>query len=315
MRPKTKTINIVLMDGGLGDCIAALTAVGYIPKQYPWITPLVWTQDFLADFARNVLPGIDIKGYSEMRGRYDQQRTTKTTQWDGIVSPMKIHLVDYAFLKLCDENPNITHKNYLRVDPIKDLSWFSLPEKYVVVTTGFTAEVREFAPKHVNMIVQYITQKGYYPVFLGETSTKTGGRHVIEGTFKEDIDFSAGLNLVDKTSLLEAASIMDKAAAVVGVDNGLLHLAGCTDVPIVSGFTTVSPEIRNPIRNNILGWNCYNVLPDSALDCKFCQQTTNFLYGHDYKKCWYKEKKERGSISCVDQMTADKFIVELEKIL
>ncbi len=108
---------------------------------------------------------------------------------------------------------------------------------------------------------------------------------------------------------------MSKAKAVVGVDNGLLHVAGCTGVAIVGGFTTVRPEIRMPIRHNILGWNYHAVIPDKSLDCSFCQQDTNFLYGHDYRKCWYKEKKERTEILCIKQLTADKFKTILESIL
>lgn len=317
MTPKTKTINLLHLDGGVGDHIAALVVVDYILKRYPWITPLVWTPDYLTDFAKNVLPEYTtINSYTQMRGKYDPSRTTKTTKWDGHTSPMKIHCLDYAFLRLCDELPRLEHKNYLKVKFDKIISKnFDLPEKYVVFTTGFTAEVREFLPNTINTLVNYVKSKGYEAVFLGETQTKTGAAHIIQGKFKEEINFNAGINLIDKTSVLEAANIIQHSKAVLGVDNGLLHLAGCTDATIVSGYTTVRPEIRNPVRNNILGLNCYNVVPDDVLECKFCQQDTNFLYGHDYKKCWYKEKKIRRDISCVDQMTADKFIKHLENIL
>lgn len=251
-----------------------------------------------------------------MRGVYDPTKTTKTTKWDGNTSPMKIHLLDYAFLRLTDENPSLDKKNYLQVklDKIKSRD-FNLPEKYVVFTVGFTAEVREFLPAYINVLAQFVKHKGYTPVFIGQTQTKTGAAHVIKGTFSDETDYSLGINLIDNTTLLEAAAIMDKAGAVVGVDNGLLHVAGCTKAPIVGGFTTVLPEIRMPVRNNILGHNFYPVTPDEDLGCTGCQQKTNFLYGHDYKKCWYKEKKEREEILCVKQLTPSKFAIHLEKIL
>lgn len=318
MKPKTKTINVIHLDGGLGDHVAALVADAYILKQYSWITPLIWVPDYLKGFAQNVLPeGTFVKSFSEMRGRYQPNKTTKTTKWDGHTSPMKIHLGDYAFLKLCDELPSIEHKNYLRVQFTNvDLQPIELPQRYVVFTVNFTAEVREFLPKHVNALTKYVLNKGYTPVFLGETKTKTGVAHVIQGQVREEIDFNGAINLIDKTSLLQAAKIMQGSKAVVGVDNGLLHVAGCTDATIVGGFTTVSPEIRMPIRNNILGYNFYPVVPgELSHNCQGCQQNTNFLYGHDYRKCWYKEKKERTLIECVAAMTADKFIVFLEKIL
>lgn len=316
-KPKSKTINIILLDGGAGDHCASLVAVQYIIKQYPWITPLIWTPDYLVDFAKHVLSGDpQVRSYTEMRGRYDPSKPTKTTKWDGVTSPMKIHVLDYAFLKLCDELPDLSHKESLRIN-LDTLTTreFDLPNKYIVLTTGFTAEVREMPAKTVNDIAKYAKSKGCVVVFLGQTQTKTGAAHVIKGTFNEEIDFSAGLNLIDKTTLLEAANIMHHSKAVIGVDNGLLHVAGCTQAPIIGGFTTVSPELRMPVRNGVLGWNFYPVVPDEDLGCRFCQVTTNFLYGHDYKKCWYKEKKEREEILCVKQMTSTKFIDRLEKLL
>lgn len=314
-KPKTKTINLLLMDGGVGDHIYSLIAVNHILKNYHWIKPIVWLPDFLKDFAINVLPGdTEVKGMSEMRGQYDPNRTTKTTKWDGNTSPMKIHLVDYAFLRLCDENPTMEHKNSLIVDmskiPHKD---FNLPENYVVFTTGFTADVREWPAAEINKTADFVISQGLTPVYLGQTTTKTGVLNNIKGTFKEEIDFSKGLNLIDKTSLLEAAYVMNSSRAVLGVDNGLIHVAGCTKAPIIAGFTTVSSKIRLPIRNDILGYNCYSVIPDEDLSCKFCQERTNFLYGHDYRNCLYKELPKRNA--CTTQMTGQKFIAELTKVL
>lgn len=317
MKPIPKTINIVLMDGGVGDHIASLVAINYLLKNYPWITPYCWMPDYLVSFAKNVLPkDTFVRGNSKLiDAKYDPYLPTKTTKWDGVVSPMKIHLLDYAFLKICDENPSIEHKNYLQVNFDKLPKIKDLPDKFVVMTTGFTAEVREFKAKTVNEVCKYIIDKGYTPLFLGQTQTKTGAAHTIQGNFNEEIDFSCGVNLIDKTTLLQTAQIMSQSAAVVGVDNGLLHVAGCTQTPILGGFTTVSPKIRMPVRHNTLGWNYYTVTPNPTLSCKFCQQKTNFLYGHDYKSCWYKQNKESIVIECVEQMTANKFIEHLEKIL
>lgn len=310
-KPKQKTINCIFMNGGVGDHMASLVAANYILTQYPWIRPLIWVPDFLLEFSKHVLPAhAKVNNYSSMKTLYDNNKPTKTTHWDGHTSAMKIHSLDYAFLKLCDENPSIEHKNYLKITPNKiDITKFALPSKYIVITTGYTASVREFLAEHINELVAYANDKQYKVVFLGQTSTPTGAEHVIKGSFSENIDFSAGINLVDQTSLLEAAKIMHNATTVVGVDNGLLHVAGCTDAAIVGGFTTVSPELRLPVRNNILGYNYYTVVPDESLGCKFCQVKTNFLYDHDYKNCMYKDNL------CTTQMTADKFIAHLEGIL
>lgn len=309
-KPKNKLVNFMLLDGGLGDHTASLIVMDYIIKKYSWVTPLLWVPDYLVAFAKHVLPNRTyVKSFTDMRYDYDSNITTRTTKWDGVISAMKIHIADYAFLKLTDENPSIEHKNSLKVRPEEINLDIVLPDKYVVVTAGFTAKAREFPAKHINDIAKYVKEKGYEVIFLGQTKTITGSRHIIEGNFSEDIDFSQGLNLIDKTTLLEAAKVLSHAKAVIGVDNGLLHVAGCTDTAIVGGFTSVRPEIRMPIRNNILGWNYYPVVPDAKSDCCACQQETNFLYGHDYRSCIYADDK------CVNEMSADKFIEKLKLIL
>lgn len=309
-KPKTKTINLLLLDGGLGDHIGSLVAVDYLIKRYPWIKPLVWMPDYLTSLAHLLLPsGTYIKGFSYMKGRYEPSKPTKSTKWDGYTSPMKIHLVDYAFLKLCDENPSIEFKNYLKFPEGMDLTTFNLPEKYVVLTTGFTAEVREWPVKEINLVAKWLVANGITPVFIGQKDTKTGIAQAIQGNFRQELAVSLGIDLIDQTSLVEAAAIMDNSLAVLGVDNGLLHVAGCTKAPIIAGYTTVSPSIRLPIRFNEIGYNCISVTPDRCLKCSFCQEKTNFLYGHDYKKCIYSDNL------CTTHMTADKFISALKEIL
>lgn len=311
-KPKHKDVNCCLMHGGVGDHIGSLVAVNYILKNYKWINLLIWTPDYLVEFAKNVLPPHAIvRGYSAMKGpntRYNREKTTLSTEWDGRTSPMKMHSVDYAFLKLCDEVVPIEKKNYLRVNFDKVIFTISLPEKYIVIATGFTAPVREFLPTTVNTVCDYILSKGYTPVFLGQKETHTGGTHVIKGNFSKEIDFSKGIDLRDQTTLLQAAKVIQGAKAIVGVDCGLLHVAGCTDTSIVAGFTTVRPELRAPIRNNIAGLNYYPLVPDQTLKCRFCQSNTNFLYDHDYKFCIYKD------YLCVKQLTPAKFIEQLDKI-
>ena len=306
-RPKTKTVNFILMDGGLGDHVAALVAVDYAIKTYTWIKILVWVPDYFLDFAKNLLPpNTQVKSFTQMKGSYEPHKPTKTTKWDGHTSPMKMHGVDYAFLKLLDETCKT--RDYLRIKPAVN-KFFALPQRYVVVTTGFTAKVREFPAEEINKLAAWISNQGIQPVFLGQKMITTGSAATIKGNFSVDIDYTIGTDLIDKTTLLEAASIMQDAMAIVGVDNGLLHVAACTDVPIVAGFTTVSPEMRRPTRNGICGYKFYEVIPDDDLKCRFCQVNTNFLYSHDYKKCLYDDNL------CTKQMTAEKFIKHLENIL
>ena len=308
-RPERKTVNLLLLDGGVGDHIASLVAVDYAIKRYPFITFLTWVPNYLLDLARHLIPNANIRNFTDLQTQYDHNLPTKTTKWDGITSSMKIHLLDYAFLKLLDENPSIEHKNYLKIRPDEIPVTHSLPDKYVVVTAGYTAKAREFPAHHVNKVVRFVKSKGYEAVFLGQTKTDTGIKHKIEGNFDQHLNLKLGINLINETTLLEAAKIMHHAKAVVGVDNGLLHVAGCTNTAIVGGFTSVSPEIRMPVRNNILGYNFYPIVPEPSIGCCQCQEKTNFLYGHDYRSCIYDDRK------CVEAMSSDKFIAKLDQLL
>lgn len=316
IKPTPATMNFIFMQGGVGDHVGSLVPMKYIADNYPWIKILLWVPDYFLEFAKHSLrdyPKMGIFNYSAMKDWYNHKLPTKTTKWDQVISPMKIHTVDYAFLKLCDELPREEDRKFLQVDT--NLIKQDLPnEPYVVITTGFTAEVREWPASEVNKVIDYLRFHGIAPLFLGQTRTQTGSKHIIEGTFKDEIHYEKGINLIDRTTLLQAAKIMSGAKAVLGVDNGLLHIAATTRAPIIAGFTTVTPMIRRPYGiEEQSRWHC--ITPDLSLECRFCQQNTNFILGHDYRNCLYKGKNQKKTNVCTTQMTAEKFIKTLSNIL
>ena len=66
-------------------------------------------------------------------------------------------------------------------------------------------------------------QKNILPVFLGKSHLD----------LNEDYDLSEGVDFIGRTLLFDALRIIDCAEMVIGIDNGLLHLAACTKTPIV----------------------------------------------------------------------------------
>lgn len=315
-----ENVNIQFNNGGLGDHICRMVAIKYIRDTYPYVKLHVYVPDFFVDLAKHLVGGIIIRDYSKGRYLYEEKFAAKQTHNQQCTSMSK-HLIDDAFHNLVDKDPTIEFKNYIQLNLNKiDISKFTLPEKFVIITTGFTAEVREMLPNVVNELSDYIIKKGYTPVYLGNRITPVGGKGIngqdaIVGTFKEEIDYSKGIDLIGQTDLLEAGKIISQSKAIFGLDNGLLHLAGCTDVPIVGGFTTVNPLHRMPIRHNTLGWNFFPVVPDQSLECRFCQSNIEFLFDFDFRKCWYKENQHDDIIRCVYELTSQKYIKELEKIL
>lgn len=309
IEPGLTHMNIICDSGGLGDAIGRLPAVKYIADQHKHIQQHLWIHKYMKDFSKNVLrdTNVIVRGLDEEK-KFKPLLTRNFA--NHLYNNMASHITAQAFHVLVNKDVEPEHMNYLKPDLSKtEIIKFNLPKNFVVVTTGFTANAREWYPAYVNEVVHYIIEKGYDVIFLGQKITHTGVPHVIKGAFSNEIDFSVGMNLIDKTTLLEATKIISMAKTIVGLDNGLLHLAGCTDIPIVGAFSSVEPKYRMPYRNNTLGHNYYLVIPPEDLRCRFCQSNWTFTYKHDFKECYYKD------YACLTKLTPSLYIEQLEKIL
>ena len=235
-----------------------------------------------------------------------QARTPYTPH---LISNLSWHITDHAFATLVGRSVPPEYMNYIKLDPI-DVSSFNLPKKYVVMSTAYTSDTRRFKPEYIKEVSDYCISKGYEVVYLGKNATYADKNHTIVG--KLEADTSTGIDLIDKTNLFQAHAIMANAKCVIGLDNGLCpHLAAMSDVPIVVGFTTVDPLHRLPYRSGILGKDCYTVVPTKEeLGCVGCQSNMSFVDpSHSFMKCIYSDYK------CVELMTPDKWIKELDKVL
>lgn len=311
--PHPKAINILFDDGGLGDNIARIPVLNYIYQNYPNTYISVFIHDYFVPVIKNYIGAkkdrIYIYKWSERHKYYDPTVPTKSFQ-RGAYSNLSMQMTEHSFAITCNTVPSSEWMNYPKLElSAVDISGFALPEKYIVVTSAFTAAVREFLPEYINKVVSELKSRGENIVFLGQKITQTGTDHVIEGNLSEAIDFSQGVNLIDRTSLLQAAKIMGNAKCVIGLDNGLLHLAACTDVPVVSGFTTVKPEHREAFRHNTKGWNWFSVVPPESLSCRFCQSKCVFTAGVDFRFC------PLNTYDCVKQLSAELYLEQIEKAL
>lgn len=307
-------LNVALNGSALGDNICRVPAIKYCLDQYQHISCDIWAPDFLVDLLRHFLLGYEERAqvvpFSQMARLMDQSLMSVAFEND-YHTCMRTHLVDHAFTIMNDRLPEIQYRNYpkLRLDEIDTTEFNLSPGTYIVLTPGHTVAVRELLPQALNEIAVWCASRGYTPVWLGNKFSSSGAMHPVIANFNEQIDFSVGVDLRGKTTLLEAGKLMALAKAVVGLDNGLLHLAGCSDVPIVVGYTTVDPWARLPYRKNEKGWNCHVIEPDESLKCRFCQVKFHFLYNHDFRQCY------TGTLDCVKQLTGQKFIDKLAAIL
>lgn len=300
--------NLTLHCGGLGDLISQLPAIKYILDNHPQNFYHLWTHDYAVDLCKKLFghhTNLTIRGLSESTKKYKQELPARSP-YAHRVGNLASHLTEHAFYTMLGRAVEDEHKNYIQMEPI-DVSSFQLPEKYIVVTTGFTSNTRVWPAQSINETCDYIISKGYTPVFLGKSFTTAYKDTGIKGNF--DADYTKGISLIDKTSLFEAHAIMANSKCVIGCDNGLLHLSAMTNVPIIYAFTTVLKEHRMPYRNNIKGWNVYPI-ENKQLECFGCQSNMSFAdTKFSFTNCFYKDYK------CVELLTSDKFIKEIEKIL
>lgn len=301
--------------GGIGDIIAQFPAVKFALEKHPHLYITYWLASFAKTLARKSLPKTErliIRDFSE---KEHIKQGIPVKKFGGIpYTNLARDMTAQAFDIYCNTQPDdVNYYNYLPIDTKGVyINRFELPEKYVIVCTGYTAPVREFRPEAVNNVIDFVLSKGYTPVFLGREVTKedSGPDLFIKGTFNQVINFDKGINLINKTDTLEMVKIIQGAKCIVGLDNGLLHIAATTDIPIVGSFSTVKPEHRLPYRHGIKGWNYYPIqLTQEELACNQCQSNWTFLFGYDLRACYYKDYK------CLELLTSDRYVKELEKIL
>jgi ADP-heptose:LPS heptosyltransferase len=297
-------VTVLFNSGGLGDSIARIPALKVIERDYPACQIHLLASKVLHEVLKRTLSRTKIYPYPPEKGMEMPERPGMFFgAKQQFHTTLGSHLVDYAFNILLDRsNIPMEDKSYPHLgDLSEERRQFGLPEKYVVLTPGFTSGVREMLPEICNEIAKGATARGLTPVFLGartiniDTEAKFG-----------DVDYSLGLDLRDKTSLVEAAAVAQGAVAVIGLDSGLIHVAGLTDVPIIAGYSSQLPELRMPIRHGELGWKVWPITPDT---CHGCEPALRFVYKHDFRECYAGDKR------CLKELSADKYLAALDSVL
>lgn len=286
-KARDKVVNFILHSGGIGDYLCAIPALEYVAEYQPNVYGEVFVVDAMVEIVAHIL-----KKYPRWTvfGREATIPAEKANQPGFMpflrpVNATGCHLLDLGFIYYANLHP--PHEDFNRY-PILDLSEIQTETpavRYAVMTPGATTLNRTMKSKAFNGIKDHLVKLGIVPVFLGK-KTITDIRAI---NYEADYDYSGGLDLREQTTLFQAAGIMSKAELVVGLDNGLLHLAACTDVPILFGYNIASPEHRRPRRAS---GNIWEIYPDpKELPCTFCQSRMRFLFDHDFANCVYRDNK------------------------
>lgn len=119
-----------------------------------------------------------------------------------------------------------------------------LPTRYVVVLPSQTWPSRSWSIANWQQLCDRLNREGVPVVSMGrvEEGTTIGRKGVAQLQLKQGVD------LVNRTTLSQAWHVMDRADAIVSMDSGLLHLAGCTDSHILQLGSSIHPYFRAPYR-------------------------------------------------------------------
>lgn len=260
-------VSLILNWGGLGDQIARIPAVTALLNEHPTLSVNLFVYPYCLSLFQEVFsthPRVNsIRPIDEWKTLPEGSNYISFDETNHL--SLGMHITDHAYLTFCKRLPTEKY-NYptLRKAINNEI-------RYVALTPNFTAESRALPVSTWNQIIEYVTSLGAVPVLLG--SEDLGGRGFSFSTDKV-------LDLRGSTTLQDALDWIQRARVVVGLDNGLIHLAGLTETPIIAMYSTQKAYNRAPRRKN---GKIYTFDAKSA--CNGCEIKLRFMKNHDFKGC------------------------------
>lgn len=289
-------INFEFAGGGMGDYICWLPALQWIVKNCAWVHGRIWAPAYFIEFVRHFFEGVpnwQVKLIEKFKDEAEKGSLCRglATAPNQLLNATGCNLLRQGFANFV----NLDTVPHGTTYPQLDLSNKQLPKqlrglekKYVVFTPGGTTRSRFVSAKHWNPLIAFVKELGLIPVFLGKVQLAD----VHRSYFDDEVNYQDGIDLREKTSLIEAALVMKESACVIGLDNGLLHLAACTDASIIFAYNIAHPIERRPVRPT--GKMIELTLTPQELACIHCQTNLKLLYTHNFKNCIY------GDTKCID---------------
>lgn len=304
----------ILNSIAMGDVIAAAPVIKYLVDNY-YVTPesyiLVAKQSFRLffpfipdsnfrdfDSKDQVLWGIPNNFPLSLLNKKNDARFTRNT-------PKSLHLSHYASLYFSDRIIPLSELNYVPTEKV-DVSHFNIDfSKAVILITSYRDVTRSWPANEILELAKWIKEQGLIPVFVGKTDMDLDFKResaIPKSSLPEDVS-EFGIDLRNKTSIIELVSIMALSKAVCGVDSGPIHLAGTTETPIVCGYTTVAAEYRIPTRTKGI---TIPITPN--IECINCESNWKTSLWN-FEKCFFEHT------DCCKMMTSDKYISALKSVL
>lgn len=302
----------VLWCNGIGDFIVFARALQWIADNCPHIYGVIFCPGALVEYYRHLFAekkhwSIDASEiancidpnwfHPQIQVLIDPWRNGKTQFFTAQgAHPLDLGFAYYANMGHLQIPPE--YNNYPRVDLARDglSDLLGFEADYAVITPGAVRNTGTVPGHNWNPILSHIKASGLTPVILGKSEVTEGyGANLPPG-----IDLSGCANLWDKTSLMQAAQVIQFARVVIGLDNGLLHLAGCTETPIVFGYNVTSVELRRPRRECGKIFDVF--LTKEELACIGCVTDVKAHLNHEFNRACLYEKFPEHRMACVRKL-------------
>lgn len=303
-RPNTEykeiTSNFMMVKGGLGDYICQMPVFEWMANELPQVIGNIYVAKPFSDVARYIM-----KPYPKWKVIDDDKSLVPSGQliydpssYNMYINAIGAHLMDLGAMMYAalDKVPKKWERmpDLASYDSGKD---WGLTSPYAVLTPTYTAPARMMPGAALNTLSRYLLDKGITPVYLGKRDFAPHATADYKGKEDEEFDAALGVDLREQTTLLEAVEVMKGARLVLGVDNGLLHFAGCTEVPIIFGYTVTTVAHRHIKRNK--GKTINITVNEELLPCIACQSKARFIPDHNFKRCLY------GDYACIKALFYD----------
>ena len=113
-------------------------------------------------------------------------------------------------------------------------------ENYVVLAPGAADLRKRWSEKNFLRVLQHLHAKGKNVVLVGDQNDKAAGAHLAA-------NFSDGvIDLCGRTTLVELAGVISRAALALTNDSGIMHLASYFDRPVIALFGRTDPFFYGP---------------------------------------------------------------------
>lgn len=303
MNPDLKVTKILVLsnNSALGDTICTLPAVNHLKKGGA-LAGICCSEQF-APIYRLFFPD-DVTVFDVKTQKIEATGCLGRWTYVEFITTIQTHLVDYSSMVLSDTI--LKDRSYLKAPKLKQ---DFVDEPFVLIGTNHTSDMKKFRGDCVIDVSKAVLDMGLRPVWVGKNYVCSMGLNhevYIDGDFLESPPDGV-LDLRNKTDVLELLALCQDAECVLGMDSGVIHLAGLTDTPIVCGYSHKDPWYLMPIRDNQLGKNVYSVTPPES-SCRFCM-TCQVMPAQNFANC------ARGDLQCIDNITAEMFISQLERAL